>query len=151
MNVFQKQVGWGTWQEIPGIEHCHTRQGHRLLWVKKSKPEKSWFSFLVKYFHREARRPQVSERSGMLEPRPSSDLNEFQLVLVQYVLALKFMFQERKTPYLCQQNSGLGQVLGWNPWCDLDRSQSVFYFVPQESHSQAGSTNVTPVGKIIWI
>ena len=27
---------------------------------------------------------------------------------------------------------------------DLNRSQSVFYFVPQESHSQAGSTTLTP-------
>ena len=28
---------------------------------------------------------------------------------------------------------------------NVDRSQSVFYFVPQESHSQAGSTTQTVV------
>ena len=30
----------------------------------------------------------------------------------------------------------------------LDRSQSLFYFVPHDSHSQAGSTNDKLVGKI---
>ena len=35
--------------------------------------------------------------------------------------------------------------------CEVDRSQSVFYFVPQDSHSQAGSTSSGwKLDNIIW-
>ena len=33
----------------------------------------------------------------------------------------------------------------------LDRSQSLFYFVSQESHSQAGSATLTPMSNIFLV
>ena len=36
-------------------------------------------------------------------------------------------------------------------WCQVDSSQSLFYFVPQESHSQAGSASVGSLALLICL
>ena len=75
----------------PGIEQGNTRQSHRLLWIKKSKPKIGFPVICPKYWfvcvYLEARRPHTSERRGMLGPRPSSDLKNCRLLCFALFIA----------------------------------------------------------------